>query len=44
MPDLIRYLKAIQKRLEKLPVDPNRDRLCVLELEKVAQEYKKARK
>ncbi|KTD98081.1 ATP-dependent RNA helicase HrpA [Pseudoalteromonas sp. H71] len=28
--DLIRYLKAIQKRLEKLPVDPNRDRLCVL--------------
>ncbi|MGK0514776.1 MAG: ATP-dependent helicase HrpA, partial [Gammaproteobacteria bacterium] len=39
--DLIRYLKAIQKRLEKLPVDPNRDRLCVLELDKVAQEYKK---
>jgi len=39
--DLIRYLKAIQKRLEKLPVDPNRDRLCLLELEKVAQEYKK---
>ncbi|MBW4968057.1 ATP-dependent RNA helicase HrpA [Pseudoalteromonas sp. CR1] len=39
--DLIRYLKAIQKRLEKLPVDPNRDRLCVLELDKVATEYKK---
>ncbi len=39
--DLIRYLKAIQKRLEKLPVDPNRDRLCMLELEKVSQEYKK---
>jgi len=39
--DLIRYLKAIQKRLEKLPVDPNRDRLCVLELDKVANEYKK---
>lgn len=39
--DLIRYLKAIEKRLEKLPVDPNRDRLCVLELEKVAQEYQK---
>lgn len=39
--DLIRYLKAIQKRLEKLPVDPNRDRLCVLELDKVAGEYKK---
>jgi ATP-dependent helicase HrpA len=39
--DLIRYLKAIQRRLEKLPVDPNRDRLCVLELEKVALAYKK---
>ena len=39
--DLIRYLKAIQKRLEKLPVDPNRDRVCVLELDKVAAEYKK---
>jgi ATP-dependent helicase HrpA len=39
--DLIRYLKAIEKRLEKLPVDPNRDRLCVLELDKVAQEYNK---
>jgi len=25
MTDLIRYLKAIERRLEKLPVDPNRD-------------------
>ncbi|MBE0367500.1 ATP-dependent RNA helicase HrpA [Pseudoalteromonas aurantia] len=40
--DLLRYMKAIEKRLEKLPVDPNRDRLCVLELEKVAQVYNKA--
>ena len=39
--DLLRYMKAIERRLEKLPVDPNRDRLCVLELEKVAQEYDK---
>lgn len=37
--DLLRYLKAIEKRLEKLPVDPNRDRLCVLELEKVGELY-----
>ncbi|MGO3645067.1 MAG: DUF3418 domain-containing protein, partial [Pseudoalteromonas sp.] len=37
--DLIRYLKAVQRRLEKLPVDPNRDRLCVLELDKVAAAY-----
>lgn len=39
--DLLRYMKAIEKRLEKLPVDPNRDRLCVLELEKVSQAYQK---
>ena len=37
--DLLRYLKAIERRLEKLPVDPNRDRLCTLELDKVAKEY-----
>ncbi len=43
MDDLVRYLKAIEKRLEKLPVDPNRDRMCVLELEKVADNYAKAR-
>tara|TARA_B100001063_G_scaffold247327_1_gene292707 strand:- start:10520 stop:14410 length:3891 start_codon:yes stop_codon:yes gene_type:complete len=41
MTDLIRYLKAIERRLEKLPVDPNRDRVCVLELEKVAEQYQK---
>ncbi|TGV20920.1 ATP-dependent RNA helicase HrpA [Pseudoalteromonas sp. MEBiC 03607] len=41
MTDLIRYLKAIERRLEKLPVDPNRDRLCVIELEKVAEQYQK---
>ncbi|BBN81200.1 ATP-dependent RNA helicase HrpA [Pseudoalteromonas sp. A25] len=41
LPDLLRYMKAIEKRLEKLPVDPNRDRLCVLELEKVADAYQK---
>jgi len=38
--DLLRYFKAIEKRLEKLPVDPNKDRLCVLELDKVAEGYK----
>ena len=41
MTDLIRYLKAIERRLETLPVDPNRDGLCVLELEKVAEQYQK---
>ncbi|WP_440053403.1 ATP-dependent RNA helicase HrpA [Pseudoalteromonas sp. T1lg65] len=37
--DILRYMKAIEKRLEKLPVDPNRDRICVLELEKVESAY-----
>ncbi|MEO2279145.1 ATP-dependent RNA helicase HrpA [Pseudoalteromonas pernae] len=41
MADLGRYLKAIDRRLEKLPVDPNRDRLCTLELDKVADAYQK---
>ena len=27
LPDILRYLKAIENRLDKLPVDPNRDRL-----------------
>ncbi|WP_028767167.1 ATP-dependent RNA helicase HrpA [Shewanella fidelis] len=33
--DLIRYLKGIENRLEKLPVDPNRDRLHMLSINKV---------
>ncbi|CCQ12365.1 ATP-dependent helicase HrpA [Pseudoalteromonas luteoviolacea B = ATCC 29581] len=37
--DLLRYFKAIEKRLEKLPIDPNRDRLCTLELDKVADAF-----
>ncbi|MGB0895566.1 MAG: ATP-dependent RNA helicase HrpA, partial [Parashewanella sp.] len=27
LPDILRYLKAIENRLDKLPVDPNRDRI-----------------
>ena len=34
---IIRYLHAILKRLEKLPIDPNQDRLKMLEVEKVEQ-------
>ncbi|CAM3799638.1 ATP-dependent RNA helicase HrpA [Rheinheimera salexigens] len=37
--DIIRYLLAMQKRLEKLPVDPNRDRLLMYEYEKADQAY-----
>ncbi len=38
--DLKRYLLALQKRLEKLPVDPNRDRLHTLELNELEARYK----
>jgi ATP-dependent helicase HrpA len=33
MPDLQRYLKAIHRRLEKLPVDPHKDRLVMIQLQ-----------
>ncbi|MDN7127282.1 ATP-dependent RNA helicase HrpA [Pseudidiomarina sp. 1APR75-33.1] len=38
--DIERYLKAIEQRLEKLPVDPNRDRLHLLTLQKLTAAYK----
>ncbi len=37
--DLLRYLQAMQKRLEKLPVDPQRDRLLMHEYQKAADAY-----
>ncbi len=39
LPDLLRYLKAIERRLEKIPTDPNRDRLYMLKVQAVEQEY-----
>ncbi len=36
MDDIIRYLNAILKRFEKLPIDPNQDRLKMIEIEKVS--------
>ena len=36
--DLIRYLNGILRRLEKMPIDPNQDRLKMLEVDKVANE------
>ncbi|WP_278358664.1 ATP-dependent RNA helicase HrpA [Idiomarina abyssalis] len=38
--DIVRYLKAIQRRLEKLPVDPNKDRLMTLTLANLEEQYK----
>ncbi|WP_333607311.1 ATP-dependent RNA helicase HrpA [Arsukibacterium sp.] len=37
--DLQRYLTAMQKRLDKLPVDPQRDRLLMHEYQKAADAY-----
>jgi len=37
--DWIRYIKGIQRRLEKLAIDPNKDRLHQLNIEKVSQSF-----
>ncbi|WP_040552193.1 ATP-dependent RNA helicase HrpA [Rheinheimera nanhaiensis] len=39
--DILRYLQAMQKRLEKLPVDPQRDRLLMHEYQKAEDAYHK---
>ncbi|WP_113905776.1 ATP-dependent RNA helicase HrpA [Aliidiomarina celeris] len=39
LPDIERYLKALVYRLERLPVDPNRDRLRVLQVEKITEAW-----
>ncbi|MDT0605309.1 ATP-dependent RNA helicase HrpA [Thalassotalea sp. W431] len=43
MEDIERYLKAIQHRLEKLPIDPNQDRLKMLEVQKIESEYQQTK-
>ncbi|WP_337028824.1 ATP-dependent RNA helicase HrpA [Vibrio cholerae] len=40
LPDILRYMLAIERRMEKLPVDPNKDRLHMLKIESVANKYK----
>ena len=39
LPDILRYLNAILRRFEKLPIDPNQDRLKMIEIEKVQSAY-----
>ncbi|WKE66813.1 ATP-dependent RNA helicase HrpA [Gallaecimonas kandeliae] len=41
--DVIRYLDAIERRLEKLPIDPNRDRLHLAKVESVAERWQQLR-
>lgn len=40
LPDILRYMKAIERRMEKLPIDPNKDRLHMLKVESVMSDYK----
>lgn len=39
LPDLLRYLQAINKRMDKLAQDVNRDRAAMLRVEQVKQAY-----
>ncbi len=39
LPDIQRYLNAIERRLDKLPIDPNKDRLHILKIEAVTKKY-----
>lgn len=38
--DIHRYMKAIERRMEKLPIDPTRDRAHLLRVDAVNNEYK----
>ncbi|WP_258176459.1 ATP-dependent RNA helicase HrpA [Photobacterium damselae] len=38
--DILRYMRAIERRLEKLPIDPNKDRVHILKVESMVNEYK----
>ncbi|MFG2037105.1 ATP-dependent RNA helicase HrpA [Dactylosporangium sp. NPDC048998] len=39
LPDLERYLRGIERRLEKIPTDPGRDRERMLTVQEVQREY-----
>lgn len=39
LPDILRYLQAIERRMEKLSLDPHRDRAQMLRVESVQQQY-----
>ncbi|MEZ9723270.1 ATP-dependent RNA helicase HrpA [Vibrio splendidus] len=40
LPNILRYMKAIERRMEKLPIDPNKDRLHMIKVESVMNDYK----
>jgi ATP-dependent helicase HrpA len=40
LPDILRYMKAIERRMEKLPIDPIKDRSSLLKVESIVSDYK----
>ncbi len=42
LPDLLRYLRAIERRLDKLPTNPDRDRQAMAQVHEVCQEHRAA--
>jgi ATP-dependent helicase HrpA len=43
LPDLLRYLRAIERRLDRLPDDPHRDRERMLKVQRIEGAYVRAR-
>jgi ATP-dependent helicase HrpA len=41
LPDVLRYLRGIERRLDKLPNNPNRDRQLLAQVEQVQREYRR---
>ena len=40
LPDLLRYLKAIEQRLDRLPGNPHRDRQSMATVQEIQREYR----
>jgi ATP-dependent helicase HrpA len=43
LPDLLRYLRAIERRLDRLPDDPYRDRELIMKIQRIEGAYVRAR-
>jgi len=39
LPDTLRYLQAIERRMDKLAMDPHRDRAQMLKVENIRQQW-----
>jgi ATP-dependent helicase HrpA len=39
LPDILRYIKALEVRVEKIKIDPNKDRQSQIELDKLSASY-----